>query len=90
MYRIVFSPKAKIDLLRLNRNEPNAVKKLVKLLKELEEHPRTGTGQIEQMKHCKEETWSRRISSKHRLVYRICDKRVEVLVLSAYGHYDDK
>jgi toxin YoeB len=34
--------------------------------------------------------WSRRISQKHRLVYRIFDTEVLVLVLSAYGHYDDK
>ena len=29
-------------------------------------------------------------TQKHRLVYRIFDTEVLVLVLSAYGHYDDK
>lgn len=35
----------------------------------------------------KEETWSRRINKEHRLVYRINDDTIEVLVISAYGHY---
>ena len=34
--------------------------------------------------------WSRRISKKHRLVYEIHDTEVVVLVLTAYGHYDDR
>lgn len=69
------------------RKAPKAIKKLEKLLEELREHPRTGTGQVEQLKHYKEETWSRRITREHRLVYRIHDDVVEVLVLSVFGHY---
>ncbi|MCH5308145.1 MAG: type II toxin-antitoxin system YoeB family toxin [Prevotella sp.] len=34
--------------------------------------------------------WSRRITQKHRLVYEIHDAEVVVLVLTAYGHYDDR
>jgi len=34
--------------------------------------------------------WSRRLSKKHHLVYRIYETEVVVLVISAYGHYDDK
>ncbi|WP_229123623.1 type II toxin-antitoxin system YoeB family toxin [Bacteroides cellulosilyticus] len=39
------------------------------------------------LKHYKEETWSRRINDEHRLVYRIKEDVVIVLVLSVYGHY---
>ncbi|HRN44897.1 MAG TPA: type II toxin-antitoxin system YoeB family toxin [Flavobacterium sp.] len=35
-------------------------------------------------------TWSRRINDKHRLIYRIESEKVIVLVLSLWGHYDDK
>ncbi|MBQ3657914.1 MAG: type II toxin-antitoxin system YoeB family toxin [Bacteroidales bacterium] len=34
--------------------------------------------------------WSRRITDKHRLVYRIFETEVFVEVISAYGHYSDK
>jgi len=60
------------------------------LLKELESNPKTGTGRPEQLKHYEIPTWSRRISGEHRLVYRVQDDIVTVLVLSAYGHYSDK
>ena len=87
MYRIVFTEDARKDLQRLQRNAPQAIKKLKSLLEELQEHPRTGTGQVEKLNFYAEETWSRRINREHRLVYRIYEDIVEVLVLSTYGHY---
>ena len=87
MYTVKFNSDAEKDLELLQRRAPLVLPKLGKLLDELREHPRTGTGQCEQLKHYKEETWSRRISREHRLVYRIYDDVVEVLVISAYGHY---
>ena len=64
MYRITFSPDAKMDLGKLRRNEP--------------------------LKGKPEKRWSRQITKKHRLVYRIFEHEIYVEVLSAYGHYDDK
>lgn len=87
MYKVVLSKEAQEDLLLLQKHAPASLKKVRALFKELEEHPRIGTGQVEQMKHCTVETWSRRINREHRLVYRIYDDVVEVLVLSMYGHY---
>ena len=77
-------------LLALKKNDQNLFRKASKLLLELSEHPRTGTGQIERLKYYQEETWLRRISKEQRLVYRINEAFVEVLLLSAYGHYNDK
>ncbi len=64
--------------------------KIDKLLDELRTHPTIGIGKPEILKHYKTTTWSRRISEKHRMVYRIENEKVIVLVLSLYGHYDDK
>ncbi|MDO5522489.1 MAG: Txe/YoeB family addiction module toxin [Bacteroidia bacterium] len=90
-YRIKFSGKAEDDIERLRKSgDLKALKKLAQFYIELESHPRTGTGQVEQMKHYANETWSRRITRKHRLVYEIEDNTVTVTVISAYGHYDDK
>ena len=74
-------------MIRLRRYFPQAFQKASRLLAELEEHPRTGTGQVEQLKHFKNETWSRRITREHRLVYEIHDNEILVLVISAFGHY---
>ena len=86
-YEIVFSEDAKKDLKILNRRAPVAIRKLKQLLEELREHPRTGTGQVEVLKGYDGNVYSRRITKEHRLVYRIQDDVVEVLVLSVFGHY---
>jgi toxin YoeB len=44
MYRVVFLPEAKKDTLILYKSEPQAYKKLEKLIQELGAHPETGTG----------------------------------------------
>lgn len=87
MFTVRFNADAEKDVLLLQRKCPNALPKLAKLLDELKEHPRTGTGQCERLKHYNEEIWSRRITREHRLVYKINDNIVEVLVISAFGHY---
>ena len=90
MYRLQISEEADHDLSRLKKSEPQAFKKALQLLDELVEHPQTGTGHPELLKGDRPGQWSRRISKKHRLVYEIQEEIVLVLVLRAYGHYDDK
>lgn len=88
-YHIDFTEEAIEDIERLKKSgNKQALNKLASLFLELQEHPRTGTGQVELLKYYKEETWSRRINKEHRLVYRINDDIVQVLVLSTYGHYE--
>ena len=90
MYNVKYSFKAKEGLEKLKKSEPSNFKKAVKLLNEVAIHPKTGTGHPEPLKGEPENRWSRKITKKHRLVYRIFETEVYVDVLSAYGHYDDK
>lgn len=89
-YQVVASEKAKSDLNEVARsgNKP-MMRKIEKLIKELAEHPTTGTGKPELLKGTTG-IWSRRIDKKNRLVYAIQDEEVVVLILAALGHYDDK
>jgi len=88
-HTVRYTDEVKEDIERLKNNgDIPALKKLKKLLLELQEHPNTGTGQIERVKHYREETWSRRINNKHRLCYRI--HKDEVHIISSYGHYQEK
>ena len=89
-YEIEFKAEATRDLVALAKSEPKAFAKAQALIDELREHPRTGTGHPEQLSGDRAGQWSRRITKKHRLVYEIHDMEVVVLVLTAYGHYDDK
>ena len=90
MYTLEFSPQALEDLSKLKRSEPVAFKKAGKLLAELQEHPKTGTGKPEPLSGGRIGQWSRRISLKHRLIYEIEETVIKVDVLSAYGHYNDR
>ena len=89
-YEVNISQEAQDDLKRLLYDEPKAYRKAIKLISELYEHPKTGTGHPEPLKGQPEGRWSRRVTNKHRLVYRIFEAKVYVDVLAAYGHYEDK
>ena len=90
IYKIKFENTATKDIKYLKRSEPQAYNKLVRLLEELQTTPTTGTGHPKPLGANRAGQWSRRITQKHRLVYKIENEEVTVLVLSAYGHYDDK
>lgn len=90
-YSLRLTPNAIKDI---NRHKKSGDKKLLHkigvLFEELREHPRTGTGKPEKLKHELEGFYSRRIDRKHRMIYEIEDEFITVLVLSAYSHYGDK
>ncbi|NLI99790.1 MAG: Txe/YoeB family addiction module toxin [Bacteroidales bacterium] len=89
-YQITFTPEAEKSLAKYKKSNPNAFKKVKKLMPELAEHPRTGTGHPEPLISGNSVTFSRRISGKDRLIYDIYDDVVTVLILSMEGHYKDK
>ena len=85
-YHLDFTNKAKEDISfhKKSGNKP-IQKKLLVLLNELAEHPFTGTGKPEQLKHNLSGLWSRRINHEHRLVYEVIGN--VVFILSAKDHY---
>ena len=91
LYIIDFSPESWKHLSRLKENEPSAFKKAEKLIKILEFNPWIASpGRPEVLKGKPNGCLSHRITQKHRLVYQIDDEKKHVIVLRAYGHYDDK
>jgi len=90
-FSIEITETAKSDIEKHKKaGDKKILNKINELLLELRVHPKTGTGRPELLKHYIEPTWSRRISDKHRLVYRIHNETVVVLVLALWGHYGDK
>ena len=90
VFDVDFTDVANEGLLKLKKSDIKAYHKLLRLLEELREHPTTGTGKPEVLKGDKHGRRSRRITDKHRLVYEIHGNEIIVLVISVYGHYDDK
>jgi toxin YoeB len=90
-YELLYTSDFENDKEKLRKSgDLKALQKLATLLLELTEHPTTGTGKPEQLSGDRSGQWSRRISQKHRLIYMIEEEKVIVLLLSAYGHYNDK
>ena len=89
-YQISFTPEAEKVLTKYKKSNPNAFKKFLKLIPELAEHPKTGTGHPEPRVSGNSVTYSRRISGKDRIIYDVYDETITVLILSVEGHYKDK
>ena len=75
IYVVSLTEQALTDSDRLELDEPKVYQKFLTFLKELAEHPKTGTGHPEPLKGMPEGRWSRRLSKKHRMVYRILAPR---------------
>ena len=90
-YTLVLSPNAEKQLVEWQKSgQKKDIAKIFSLFQELEEHPTTGTGQVEQVKGSLSGYWSRRINKQHRIIYSIHEEIVTVEVVSVGGHYGDK
>jgi toxin YoeB len=87
-YHLDFTDKAKEDIAFFKKTGNKAIlNKLQSLLGELSDHPFTGTGKPEALKHNLSGLWSRRINQEHRLVYEVIGDTV-VIIIAAKGHYE--
>ena len=89
-YEIKFTKEADKMIEKYKKSNPNAYKKLSRLLLDLIKDPREGIGHPEPLIKGNSVTYSRRISGKDRLIYDVYDDLIVVLVLSVEGHYRDK
>ena len=87
-YQIIIKATAEKDLSKHKKSGDLAsIKKIIKILNELKDHPYTGSGNPEPLKFELSGYWSRRINKKNRLIYEVHDDIVTVVVVSALGHY---
>ena len=87
-YTLILTPQAQKHLEEWGKSgQKKTLEKIAKLLEELTLHPKTGTGQVEQLKGNLSGLWSRRINKADRIIYSIEDERVIVTVISMKGHY---
>ncbi len=86
-YTLQFSQQTEKDLMFHKKSGNKALlKKIIAFLEEIVEHPYSGTGKPEPLKHDLNGKWSRRINKEHRLVYEVLEH--SILLHSARGHYE--
>lgn len=88
MYPVVFINKAEKDIPKLRKEDIKHTYKVWELIFDIFKHPSTGIGKPEPLKYDNSGWWSRRISQKHRLIYRIENDTLQIV--SCFGHYGDK
>jgi len=59
----------------------NVMEKITRLLEDIQKTPFEGIGKPEALKHNKSGYWSRRITSEHRLVYKVEGEIITVVQL---------
>ena len=90
-FKIIIEPSAELEIkFHLKSGNKAVIKKLEKIFVEPEETPYSGIGNPEALKHDLSGYWSRRLSQKDRLIYRVDEDVVTVFVVAALGHYSDK
>ena len=82
---VVFLSQAWEDYLYCQAQDKKVLKKINKLLKDIDRTPFEGLGSPEPLKHHLSGYWSRRITQEHRLVYRM--KESQIRVLQCRYHY---
>ncbi|MDR1255522.1 MAG: type II toxin-antitoxin system YoeB family toxin [Puniceicoccales bacterium] len=73
---------------KLYKKNPSQVSIIDRLIDDVLEHPTTGLGRPERLKHRGGKWYSREIDKKNRLVYRIISSD-EVRFEQCLGHYND-
>lgn len=89
-YSIEFTPAADKTIHLWKKSNYLLHKKLLSVLLDISQHPRSGIGHPEPLRNGNGITWSRRISAHDRIIYDIDDQIVRVLVVEVGGHYSDK
>lgn len=84
-----WSDKAWKDYLYWQEQDRRILKKINKLLDDIDRNgERNGIGHPEPLKGNRAGLWSRHIDAEHRLVYRVVDDVLEVIVCRT--HYGDR
>ena len=85
------SSQFKLDILKLKKEDSKLTSKVWELIIDIINNPNNpiaGIGKPEALKNDLSGCYSRRITDKHRLIYKI--NRDVLQLISCYGHYGDK
>jgi toxin YoeB len=83
--RLILAEQAWEDYLFWQRTDPKIVRRIRELIKDTTRHPFEGIGKPEPLRHALAGYWSRRITSEHRIVYRVAGE--DLLIAQLRYHY---
>ena len=75
----IFHPEFREDLQYWVKTNRKTASRAFKLIEAIMRDPFAGLGKPEPLKYLDANTWSRRLTQEHRIVYRVTDDRVDFL-----------
>jgi toxin YoeB len=69
--KLIFSEHAWEDYLYWQKTDKKLLKRINRLIQEIQRTPYEGLGKPEPLRHALTGYWSRRIDSEHRIVYKV-------------------
>ena len=82
---VSFTPLAWEEYLYWQQTDPQILKRIHELIKDIKRSSRGGIGKPEPLKHALQGYWSRRITSEHRMVYKKIGD--QILIVQLRYHY---
>ena len=90
-YTLIFSDLSLKDLaFHKKAGDQATIKRIERILKELETIPFVGIGNPHELKHDYAGKWSRHLNKKDVIIYEVNEPKKTVLIYSARYHYLDK
>ncbi len=83
--KLLFSENAWSDYLFWQKTDKKILKRINKLIKDIQRNKYEGLGKPEALKHNLSGYWSRRITNEHRIVYKI--ENDSILIAQLKYHY---
>lgn len=83
--KLTFSSNAWDNYLYWQKTDKAMLKRVNKLIKEIQRSPFEGIGKPEPLKHGLSGYWSRRINDEHRIVYKVAEDNL--LIAQLRYHY---
>ena len=83
--KISWNNKAWEEYVKWQSEDKKVVKKINELIKDIERNGNEGIGKPEPLKHEFSGFLSRRITDKHRFIYRITEE--EIIIIACANHY---
>ena len=84
--KISWNNKAWEEYVKWQSEDKKVVKKINELMKDIERNGNEGIGKPEPLKHELNRYWSRRITDKHRFIYKLTE--TAIVVIACANHYE--
>lgn len=85
---LLWDDEAWSEYLDWQEEDKRTLKKINRLIKDMQRNPYDGIGHPEPLSKNLSEWWSQRIDEKNRIVYKLQENNI--IILSCKGHYSDK